>query len=377
MLNQPIAVLGGGAQGHVAAACLSLVGENVNFYEHPQFKDAFKTVLENKTVEINNWRLERREIAKIHKATTDMEEAISDVKLIILPIPSFGQELFFNTMIPYLKDGQVVIIIPGNFGSLRLRKLLSEKAPERKVIISETNTTPCGARVTGPGMVRTVWGFGPWLGPESYVDMGPRKCRICALPAKDTDALEGFQKFYPVYSPVRNVLVVALNNQGVLMHPVGTILNAGRIEYANSHGEAFRLHYEGRTPSVQKVEEGVREEIGAIVSLLGGGETFWGKGYTKWFADYYIARPPGYSAADPKMLKSRYITEDVPYGLVPIAELGEKLGVATPLINAFIEIGSTINQEDYRKTGRTLETLGLDKLNKEQIIKYVEEGTDI
>ena len=371
MLNQPIAVLGGGAQGHVAAACLSLVGKNVNFYEHPQFKDAFKTVLENKTVEINNWRLERRERARIHKVTTDMEEAISDVKLIILAVPSYGQELFFNTMIPYLKDGQAVIIIPGNFGSLRLRKLLREKAPERKVTIGETNTTPCGARITGPGAVRTVWGFGPWLGPESYVDMGPRKCRICALPAKDTYALEEFQKLYPVYSPVRNVLVVALNNQGLLMHPVGTILNAGRIEYAKGD---FRLHYEGRKAGVIRVEEGVREEIGAIVSLLGGGETFWGKGYTKWFANYYETRPIEFSAVDPKMLNHRYITEDVPYGLVPIAELGEKLGVATPLINAFIEIGSRINQEDYRKTGRTLGTLGLDKLNKDQMIKFVEEG---
>lgn len=374
MLNQPIAVLGGGAQGHVAAACLSLVGENVNFYEHPQFKDAFKTVLENKTVEINNWRLERREIAKIHKATTDMEEAISDVRLIILPIPSFGQELFFSAMIPYLKDGQVVVMIPGNFGSLRLRKLLRDKAPERKVILAETNTTPCGARITGPGAVRTAWGFGPWLGPESYVDMGPRKGRICALPAKENYALEEFRKLYPVYSPVRNVLIVVLNNPGLLMHPAGTILNAGRIEY--SKGD-FRLHYEGRKDGVIRVEEGVREEISQIVNLLGGGDTFWPKGYTKWFADYYQTRPISIASVDPKTLKSRYITEEVPYGLVPISELGKKLGVATPLINAFIEIGSTINQEDYRKTGRTLETLGLDKLNKEQLIKYVEEGNAI
>ena len=374
MSNQPIAILGGGAQGHVAAACLSLVGEKVNFYEHSQFKDTFQAVLDKKTIEINNWKLERRETAKIHKATTDMEEAISDVKLIILPIPSYGQELFFNAMIHHLKDGQIVVMIPGNLGSLRLRKLLREKAPERKVVLVETNTTPCGARITGPGAVRTAWGFGPWLGSESYVDMGPRKGRICALPSKDNYALEEFREFYPVYSPVRNVLIVALNNQNLLMHPEGAILNAGRVEY--SKGD-FRLHYEGRTEGVIRVEEAVREEILQIINLLGGGDTFWPKGYTKWFADYYQRRPINISSVDPKSLKTRYLIEDVPYGLVTVSELGKKLGVATPLIDAFIEISSAINQEDYRKTGRTLETLGLDKLNKEQITKYVEEGNDI
>jgi len=57
-----------------------------------------------------------------------------------------------------------------------------------------------------------------------------------------------------------------------------------------------------------------------------------------------------------------------------MSELGEKLGVATPLINAFIEIASVLNKEDYRKTGRTLETLGLDRLSKEQIMNLVERG---
>ena len=371
MSNQSIAVLGGGAQGHFAAACLTLAGKDVNFYEHPQFEATFKAVLESGTVEITNRTLERTERARLHKATMDIEEAISDVKLIIMAIPSYGQELFFNTMIPYLKDGQVVVMICGNFGSLRLHKLLSEKAPECKVTLAETNTAPGGAGVTTPGAVSVGWGFGPWLGPESYVNMKPRKGRICALPARNLSDLEEFRKLYPVYSPVRNVLVVALNNQNFIMHPIATILNAGRVEY--SKGD-FRLHREGHTPSVLRVEECVRDEVYAIASLLGGSDTFIAKGYIEFFSNYYQARPAEYSSVDPQTLDHRYITEDVPYGLIPISELGKKLGIATPLIDSFIEITSTIIQEDFRKTGRTLEALGLDQLNKDQMIELVEEG---
>ena len=83
---------------------------------------------------------------------------------------------------------------------------------------------------------------------------------------------------------------------------------------------------------------------------------------------------PAVPIAGPKTLKERYITEDVPYGLVPISQLAEKLGSKATLMNTIIDLASTLNDEDYRKTGRTLSTLGLDKMTKEQIMKYVEEG---
>ena len=87
MLNQPIAVLGGGNAGHTFAADLSLAGYKVNFYEHPQFKDAFRTTLEKAAVEIEDQVTGRRQVARIHKVTTDMKEAITDVRLIILAVP--------------------------------------------------------------------------------------------------------------------------------------------------------------------------------------------------------------------------------------------------------------------------------------------------
>ena len=74
----------------------------------------------------------------------------------------------------------------------------------------------------------------------------------------------------------------------------------------------------------------------------------------------------------PKVVKHRFITEDVPYGLVPMSELGKREGVATPLIDAVTTIASVVCEEDYRKTGRTLESLGIAELSREQIINLIE-----
>jgi len=371
MLNRPIAVLGGGNAGYTIAADIALAGYEVNFYETPQFEGHFKAVLESKSIEAIDDIGGRRGLAKLHQVTTDMGVAISEVKLILIAIPSFGQELFFNAMIPHLKDGQVVVLMTGNFGSLRLRRILKEKGIVHKITIYETNTIPYGTRLSGPTTVHIHRGFGPWLGSQSIGEGLHFHGLICALPAKDTEvALEDFQKLYPLFYPTKNVLVAALNNGNFIMHPVASLLNAGHIEY--SKGD-FRLHREGHTPSVLRAEMGVRNEMAALTKALGG-KDFIPETKMEALFNFSQKRPIEQASVGPRTLKDRYITEDVPYGLVPMSQLGEKLGIATPLINAFIEIASVMNEEDYRKTGRTLESLGLGELDISQIIKLVENG---
>lgn len=73
-------------------------------------------------------------------------------------------------------------------------------------------------------------------------------------------------------------------------------------------------------------------------------------------------------------VKTRYITEDVPVGMVLIASLGQWLEVPTPAIHATIQFCGLMNEIDYWKEGRTLERLGLAKLNLNQLKRYLREG---
>ena len=76
----------------------------------------------------------------------------------------------------------------------------------------------------------------------------------------------------------------------------------------------------------------------------------------------------------PEHLKDRFVTEDVPYGMVLLSTLGNLLGVPTPTHDAVIQMASVINRTDYWKTGRGMKQLGLSKLDKKGLKNFLLEG---
>jgi len=69
----------------------------------------------------------------------------------------------------------------------------------------------------------------------------------------------------------------------------------------------------------------------------------------------------------PRTLQIRYLTEDVPTSLVPIASVGKKFGVDTPVINSLIELASRLNNCNYWEEGRTVEKLGIENLSLKEL----------
>ncbi|MCI2424626.1 NAD/NADP octopine/nopaline dehydrogenase family protein [Candidatus Acetothermia bacterium] len=362
MTNNPIAIIGGGHVGHAMAADLTLAGHAINLYEHPHFKDAFLSTLTGGKIRL--WGAGRQGTVELHKVTLNMKEALQGVELINVVLPAFGHDLFFSEMIPCLRPGQIVIIWAGDFGSLRLANLLAERVNE--IIIAETNTVPYGCRLSRPSEVEIL--------------LTATKVMIAALPATDTDrVLEKLHQIHPVLVPLPNVLAVAFSNPNPLVHPPGVLLNAGRIQY--SQGE-FYMYREGITEAVARVIRSLYQEIKAVATALGVAiVSYEEKDFASkvsvfacdWEAPFdtigTIARFKG-----PASLQNRYITEDLPYGLVPISRLGQRLKIATPLIDALINIGSVLCEEDFWSCGRSLNDLGLANLAAQDIIRFVEEG---
>ena len=75
----------------------------------------------------------------------------------------------------------------------------------------------------------------------------------------------------------------------------------------------------------------------------------------------------------PSKIHNRYITEDLPYGLVQRSQLGLLVGIPTPIIDSIIHLGSGICEIDFWK-GRTLQDLGLAGMTKEEIMRYLQDG---
>jgi opine dehydrogenase len=159
-----------------------------------------------------------------------------------------------------------------------------------------------------------------------------------------------------------------LQNGNPVIHPAVTLLNAGLIERTDG---GFLFYEEGVTEAVGRAIEAVDRERLAIAAALGVrimSEPDLGvvQGYMR-EANYstgYSTAPGFLGIGAQSQLDNRYLTEDVGYSLVFLADLARHVGVETPAMDAVITIASIILARDFRAEGaRTLATLGLDQLS--------------
>ncbi len=82
----------------------------------------------------------------------------------------------------------------------------------------------------------------------------------------------------------------------------------------------------------------------------------------------------GIQMKGPTSMQDRYVTEDVPYGLVLLSKLGQLLDIATPICDAIINLSGAINRADYWAEGRGVDELGLGGMGAEQLKTFLETG---
>ena len=371
-----IAVLGGGNGGHAVAANLSLAGFKVNFFELPQFSESFERVLRTKEIRIEGVSIDGT--AKLNIATTDIQQAIKDVGVIFVITPAFGHQAIAEACAPFVQDGQIMVLMPGSGGSLEFINIFKQKRVKRDIIFAESCTLPYGARLKGPSHVSVL--IHAVILPTGV------------FPSKKTaEVIPRLKQFYPTITPTKDVLEAAINNPNPIVHPVATLLNAARIEH--SKGE-FYLYAEGMTPAVARTYESLNHERLAICKTLGYKLYHWDNlefkdynlGETEEECRYRILNTSmdatfgkdgiyaGIKMKGPEHLKDRFITEDVPYGMVLLSTLGDLLGIPTPTHDAVIQLASVINRTDYWKTGRGMKQLGLSNLDKKGLKKFLLEG---
>lgn len=354
MVVERIAVLGGGNGAHAMAAELSLKGYKVNMYELPLFKEKFKETLKRKAIEIYGDCAEG--VAELNKVTVDIKEAIKETQIIMIAVPSFGHRTFAEKCAPHLEDGQIIVLFPGNLGTVEFYRILKDKSVKKDVIIAETNTLPYGARLVQPTKVKV------FVKVKSFL-------LTAAFPSGNTRmVVETLKEAYPATETGANVLEVFLNNVNYVDHCGPQILNASCIE----HAKAFY-----NTISVGKVRKSVDEERLSLCKELG----FRQVPCEEWdLRTGYLgetAKELESSDALRMSMKSRYLTEDIPYGLVPAVSLANMLNVQTPTMKAIIHLASVINDADYWREGRTVEKLGMTGLSIEKLTEYLEKGKDL
>jgi opine dehydrogenase len=295
-----------------------------------------------------------------------MGEAIRHADVIMVVLPSSAHAEIARAMMPHLREGQVIILHPGRTcGAIEFDAVFRKMNFSTKVTIAEAETFIYASRADGPAQARIF----------RIKEAVP----LAALPAICTqEVLNIICDVYPQYIDGINVLHTGLNNMGAIFHPALTILNAGRIE--STHGD-FQFYIDGVTPSVAKVLEVLDRERVTVASSLG----IRARNAMEWLEMAYnvsgsdlneaIHNQTGYYGIKaPNTMNHRYIFEDVPMSLVPIASLGQRYGVSVRGMDSIIRLACLIHNTDYWRRGRTIDKLGLEDWSVGELTQYVNEG---
>lgn len=182
---------------------------------------------------------------------------------------------------------------------------------------------------------------------------------MAALPARDTPAtLATLERDFPQFVAARSVLETSLNHMKAMLHVPTMLMNAGWIE--STKGE-FEFYRHGVSPAVARVMEDLDRERMAVSDALGAGaaplrrwikETYTVEAATLWETIQTLNANVYKTSKARGALTSRYLAEDVPSGLVPIAALGEAAGVATPLMRMLIDLASRVHGLDHEVRAR-------------------------
>ncbi|MGD9290799.1 MAG: NAD/NADP octopine/nopaline dehydrogenase family protein, partial [Desulfobacterales bacterium] len=310
-----VAVMGGGNGSHTIAADLSLKGLSVNMFEMEPYAAAMRTVFESHEIEMTG--VAGHGIATLNLVTSDIAAAIEDVEVIFIPLPGFTASPYARLLAPHLTEDQMVVLMPGTLAALEFQETLRASGNQKQIIVAETGGLPFATRLVAPGKVQTF-----------HIRA---VCPLAAVPGnKGQLVYEKIKDLYP-FALKKTVIETGFGHLTPLLHPAGCLLNAGRIE--RSHGE-FYMYEEGMTPSVVRVIEALdreRLEIGQRlgIDLPSGVDMMVESGYgprgTLWES---LNGSAGLTPVKgPPSLENRYVTEDIPYGLVAWASIGDAVGV--------------------------------------------------
>lgn len=357
-------VIGAGHGGKAMAAHLALMGFPVTLYNRtPENVAVIKARGE---IELTSYEGGPHGLGHLALVTSGMAEALDGAEVIMVVVPSTAHVCVAQATAPHLQDGQIVVLNPGRTGgAIEFVNVLQKNGCQADVTVAEAETLIYASRSDGPAEARIF----------SIKNSVP----VAALPATRTPlVLDKLHRAYPQFIDGTSVLHTGLNNMGAIFHPALTLLNAGRIE---STGGDFQFYIDGVTPSVARMLEALDRERVTVAAALGlraqTAQEWLKMAYNADGENLYEAvhnQQGYYGITAPRILRHRYITEDVPMSLVPIASLGRRYGVSVHGMDSIIRQAGIIHRTDYWRRGRNLDKLGINDLSVGEITRYVIEG---
>jgi len=347
-----IAILGAGNGGCAVATDLAYRGHEVTLIKtsNAMHDDNFNYLVENNGRSVLDDFGQMKE-GYISCVTRDLEK-IRGNEVVIVYIQTNYHEQLIQKVAPYLEDGQILLINPGYLSTAYVLKHC-----KKDIIIAEAQSSFIDCRIKEPGLIKV--GFRNVRNPIGIYPKARKQEAIAKL-----DQL-GFPLTY-----LDSVVEAALHNPNLIVHTVGAIMSIPRIEKTNGD---YCMYHEVFTPSVWRILEELDKEKMDVLEHLGFARIPYVEAckYRNSLDDdrdakevffWYAAMPT--RAKGPIVVDSRYISEDVPQGLVMLEALAKSLDIATPVCTSLIELATFALGRSMRAEGRTPEKLGQQNIQK-------------
>lgn len=264
-------------------------------------------------------------------------EALATAEAAVVAVPAYGHRAVIEAAAPHLRGEQTLIFSSHlSFAALYLVELLEKRGVT--ITIAVLGTTVTTGRQTSPDSV-TVGTLRSRLDvavlPASAVEHGVAVCRTL---------------FGDRFSIQSGLLAIALSNLNPQNHLAIALCNLTRMELGEAWGQNRHI-----TPAVARLMEGLDAERLSIAAALGltvrsihdHFHLSYGVpiGPLPDMARALAARPK--DVAGPTSLDTRYVTEDVPFGLVPTLRLAALAGVPAPLHEGGLAMMSALYGRDF------------------------------
>lgn len=281
----------------------------------------------------------------------ELKKAVQGAKWILVQTVAAGHAPIAHQLCGLLEEGQRILVFNGNWGAYEFWKELGEEAEQKKVEIAET-----GSQIF----------LADYVGEACHIKSIKKEIALAAVHADCGKMMcEELQELFPQFIPDQNVVSTSLNSSNPVMHAPIALFNITRME----NGEDYSFYATAATRLTLAAVEKVDAERCAVARAVGVSpmrcvdiiNSFWPNKYETLY-DAVKNNDAYLSGKGPVTIQHRYIEEDIPFGIAPVALLGKLYGVETPNIDAMLSAYRWLLDVDFLKLAPKFDVDAVKKL---------------
>ncbi|KAG7367272.1 coenzyme 420-dependent octopine/nopaline dehydrogenase [Nitzschia inconspicua] len=320
----------------------------------------------------------------VPRIAASSEQLVNENQVVLICLPANGHKHVFDELAPQLSISptckHVIISSHASLGALYLTKAVEQYQQQTQLktkskelnfpTITAWGTTVCTARRPS--------------GTTVDVKSKRKSVDLCTIPEQELpSALKLCQSLFPHtnFQPRDGLLAISLSNLNPQNHLGMALGNISRMD----KGEAW-YQFQMTTPAIGRFLQDLDQERLEIARALGlDVKTI----YEHFSLSFHVPisesisdmcqqiHKSGNDVYGPNTPSSRYITEDVPFGLVLTATLGRMVGRPALLHESGIMICNSMYGCDFVAKNDLLQALKLDEMTLEELQRAIRTGRNV